>query len=185
MLLDMDWGGIFDEARVTGEDGPAWDCIGQSESQYPSELVNANLIQASISDKFTLAASANIPQFGLSAEADLTSAMNASIKVSGVQARVFVKPISGFLLMQELLKLKVANPALWNWVNDDILVTETYYVTSFLISFKNSGSLTAKAAFEAGKIRLDPKLTATWLSDSTLESKGVPTVAVAYRGLRV
>jgi hypothetical protein len=87
--------------------------------------------------------------------------------------------------MQELLKLKKTNPDRWRWVNNTLLVTEAFYVTSFVAEFKDTGGVTAKAAYQAGSIKLDPSLSAQWVNSSTLEVSGVPTVPFAVRGNKV
>ncbi len=187
MLLHVEWPLIFGfvPPKIMREDGFAWDFLGKNENQFPSALVDANLIQEAVTDKIILGAAVALPQYGISADAEVGKEFTANIQVTGLKAKTFQNQASAFPLLQELLKLKVINPPIWRVVNDDLLVTEAYYVTSFKAEFHGGGNVSAKAAYNAGKIKLDGNLTGQWADDTTLQASGVPTVALAVRGLRV
>lgn len=190
MLLETDWHAGFPriweaEPEFRREEGFAWELLQLDESKYQSDIVQANIIQESISEKTSLGGKVSLPQYGLSLGAALEAEFSAVFKVTGIKARVFENTRVPYELMQSLLKLKDFNPSLWNWVNDDFLITESYYVTSFVAQFKNERGLKAKAEFEKAGQKIEGEVKFDWISDSVLEMVGTPSVPIAIRGLRV
>lgn len=190
MLLECQWKQSFPifgdwTPRFERMEAFVWELLSLAADEYKSEYIKANIIQESITEKLSLGGKINIPQYGLSVGASLASDFSAIFRVTGIQARVFINTRCPYTLMQKLLKLKETKRSLWDWVNDDFLIVESYYVTSFSAHFKNSSGLSAKAEFKKAGLDVKGDVELKWLSDSTFEMVGTPAVPLAVRGLRV
>jgi hypothetical protein len=190
MLIETDWDvsiPIFwkETPEFRHEEGFTWDFLQLDENKYQSEIVEANIIQQSISERKSLGGDVSLPQYGISLGAALSSDFSGVFKVTGIKARVFKDTRSPYELIQALLKLKESNSSLWDWVNDDFLITESYYVTSFHAQFKSEKGLSAKAEFEKAGQKIEGKVKLNWINDSVLEMVGTPSVPIAVRGLKV
>lgn len=187
-LFDVRWHWAlpFDsKPEFLGEDGHAWDFIDVDESAFGSSVVKANIVQESVADQRTLGGTLSLPQYGLSFGSTLTSSFKISLTITGIRARVFDRSPAPIELLEALLALRESNSAYWDWINDDLLVTESYYVTSFHASFRNLSDVSAKAAFDAASQRIETGISYKWLTDSELKVDGMPSVPLAVRGLRV
>lgn len=190
MLIETDWNVSFpilwkEKPKFRREEGFTWDLLKLDKNKYQSGIVDANIIQESISEKISLGGNVSLPQYGISLSTALSSNFSAVFKVTGIKARVFKDTSTPYELIQALLKLKGANPSLWDWVNDDFLITESYYVISFVAQLKNEKGLSAKAEFDKAGQKIEGKLSLSWISDSVLEMVGTPSVPIAVRGLKV
>jgi hypothetical protein len=190
MLLETEWCPWLLEflnlaPKFLREDGFGWDLLKLGKGAFDTDLVGANIIQESINDKFSIGGKVDLPQYGLSVAASLATEFSAVFKVKGIRARVFKQSRALYDLYQALLAVKNLNGAMWDWVNDDMLIAESYYVTSFVAEFKSKGDLTAKAAFEEAGMKMNGEVDIKWTSDSTFEMAGTPDTPVAVRGLKV
>ncbi|MCJ7631889.1 hypothetical protein MUP77_05765 [Candidatus Bathyarchaeota archaeon] len=187
MLVKTQW--IWDFLRERpefhGEEALAWELLEQEPGNFRSELVQANIIQESITDKVVLSGAVSLPQYGLSLGSDLDSEFTLVLNVTGVKARVFTDTSAPYHLMQDLLELKKSNPTMWKWVNDDFLITESYYVTSFTAEFRGEKGASVKAAFENAGQQVSGDVKLHWKNESTLTMVGTPSVPIAVRGLKV
>jgi hypothetical protein len=174
------WSPVFERTEAF-----AWDLLSLPAGKYKSIMVKANVIQESVTEKLLLGGGVNVPQFGLDVGASLSSSFSAVFRVTGIESRVFDNTRCPYTLMQALLKLKKEDPSLWDWVNDDFLIVESYYVTSFSAQFKNNKGLSAKGEFVKAGVDVKGKVELKWLSDSTLEMVGTPSVPLAVRGIKV
>lgn len=169
----------------TLQDGYAWEFTGEPEANYPCGLFQANYIQVSVSDKTELAANVSLPQFGVTADAGFAHRFAVAIRLTGLMAKGFLKGASLPELHKNLLKLRTTDPEKWKWVNNDFLVAETFHVTEFEATFKSSGNVTAKAAYESGQLKISGSITYKWENESTLKCSGPVSVPLAARGIRV
>lgn len=183
MLLETDWG--FGKVTFTREEGYAWEYLGLAADEFSSSLVEANLIQEGINDKTKIGGDISLPQFGLKLSASLESEFQMQIKVTGVCGRTFDKSRAGFDLVQSLLQLKKKNKPLWDWVNDDFLIVESFYVTSFIAQFKGGTGVTAKVAFDKAGQKIEVGVSYEWIGDSMLQVSGLPKVPLAVRGMKI
>lgn len=179
------WFGAPPKPHFRREEGYAWDYLGLREEQFPTELVPSNIIQQEVTEKVELEGEASIPQLGIAFEGSSLRESGALIRITGIQARVFSRSSDGFFLFQQLLKLRQIDPARWDWVNDDCLVTEGFHVTSFRAEFQERAGNSVRAAFEQGGARIGGGMSGRWESDSILELEGTAEVPLAVRGLRV
>jgi hypothetical protein len=115
----------------------------------------------------------------------LKSGIAIAIRVTGIKARVFDNTRRAYELMRALLDVKRTDASMWKWVNDDFLIVESYYVTSFLAEFKGSGDFSAKGEFERAGQKFEGGVECKWHNESTLEMIGTPSVPLAVRGLKV
>ncbi len=180
------WGWPWDtNPEFIFEDPYSWDVLGEAASAYSSSIVEANLIQASIDESVTLGGSASLPQYGLSFAAALASKYKGTIKVTGLHAKVFDNSMAPYWLMQKLLGLRNKDTGLWNLVNDDFLVAESYHVSSLTAEFKQGFDGSIKGALEKSGYKIEAGLEIKWLSDSSFELVGTSAVPIAVRGLKV
>jgi len=190
MLLETDWrpkllGLWHGDPEFEREDGFAWDLLHQPADGFRSSFVAANIIQESINEKRSLGAGVDLPQLGITFSTALDSAFSALLKVTGIKARVFDDSAAPYHLIEALLRLKTTDKQLWDWVNDDCLVTESYHVASLSAEFKSEGTVSAKAAFEKAGHKVDAGVQCRWISESVMELVGTVAVPIAVRGLKV
>jgi len=190
MLLETEWPSPFLVAlnlapRFLREDGFAWEHLGLSEADYETVVADANIIQESVNDKLSLEGDVSLPQVGFSLDGRLTSKFSGVFRITGVSARVFLRSTAPYQLMQALLAVKESDPPLWKWVNDDFLICESYYVTSFTAELKSEVGLSARAEFEKAGLKITAGIKLDWISDSTFRLTGTATVPVAVRGLKI
>ena len=184
MLLEARW--FFSRPRrLLREDGFVWDLLKLNKSKYSSRVARANIIQESIDDEMTFGGAVRLPQLGLSLSASLGGSSAAVMKVTGIRARVFRDTSSAYELMQKCLEQRARNARMWEWVNDDFLIVESYYVTSFVAEFKRARSRDLKVEFEKAGLKAEGSVKFNWRGESRLEMVGTPAVPIAVRGLRV
>jgi len=169
----------------TLQDGYAWEFTGEPETAYPSGLFEGNYIQLSVSDKTEFSSNASLPQFGVTADVGFVHRFTVAIRLTGLKVKGFLKGSSIPDLHAKLLKLRTTDPQKWKWVNDDFLVAETFHVTEFEATFKSSGGVTAKAAYDSGQLRIAGSIQCKWEDESTLKCSGPVSVPLAVRGIRV
>ena len=184
MLLEARWF-LSRPRRLIREDGLVWELLNLPKGKYASRIAKANIIQESVDDEMSFKGSLSLAPFGLSLESALERKSSAKMKITGIKARVFKDTASAYDLMQKLLALKKKDRKMWRWVNDDFLIVESYYVTSFSIQFQRSGNRDFKAEFKKAGLKAEGKTQLNWKGDSQLEMVGTPAVPIAVRGLRV
>jgi hypothetical protein len=187
-LFDVRWQWAipFDtKPEFTGEDGYAWEFADVDPDRFSSSLVDANVVQESVRDQRTLGGAIGLPQYGLTFGAAIATNYKLDLTITGIKGRVFDRAPAAIELVESLLALKSSKRAYWEWVNDDLLVTEAYYVTSFHAALRGTTSVTAQAAFAAAGQHVEPGVSYEWVSESELTVSGVPSVPLAVRGLRV
>ena len=159
--------------------------LGLPEAAYQDKWLDANMIQQEVEGGFSIKGSVGLPQFGISFEGSLEAKFYGRVRISDIRSKGFEDTAAAYLLYQQLLALRTTNPSLWDWVNDDFLVTESYHVKSLVAEFRNSGGLSAKVEFEKAGFKASGELTVTWQNENTLELVGTAAVPVAVKGLKI
>jgi len=190
MLLEMVWPTLWGHLagtppRPVREDGLAWDLLNRLDAPWDSTLSPANLVQSCIGGSYKLGANASLPAVGVTANADAGAEWKVNLEVTEIRSRAFDRSDAGYRLLELLLETREARRSLWDWVNDDLLTLETYLATGFGASMSSKSNVTARAAYEAGALKVDAGLTWEWVGDATITSAGVPAVPLAVRGVRV
>ena len=185
MLLQTkwDWGKA---KKFISEEGYPWELLGISDdTDYPSKLKDASIISGSITDKVEFGANLALPQFGFLASASFGEEKSAVLTVGGIKVRSFEVGFAQYELRLALRELKRTDPIRWPWVDDDLLVTDSYYTSNLHFEFKKEGSFNAKATYEKLSNSIAGGFNYSWKNDTTLELIGTATTPFAVRGIKV
>lgn len=186
MLLQTEWDWFGNLKKFVGEEGYPWDLLDMGGEQvYPSKFKNVSIIAGSVTDKVTFGANLALPQFGFSADASFNEAKAAVLTVSGVKAMSFEIGFSQYELRLALRKLKESDPLRWCWVDNDFLVTDSYYTSNLRFEFKKEGGFNAKAEYEKLGNNIAGGFQCEWKSDTTLELVGTAATPFAVRGIKI
>lgn len=172
--------------QLVHHDGNIWDLLSEEQEQdYASELVAGNIVQSDVKHSFALEASSALPQYGISFTGSLNTNFSVVMRVGKVQSRVFQNTGIFYQGVQSLLAMKEKDEELWEWINGDYFVSESYYTTEIKLVFHSEGSLSAKGEFENAGFQAGGNVQANWSSDNILTLSGEPSVPFAVRGAEI
>ncbi|NJK90352.1 MAG: hypothetical protein HC904_00075 [Blastochloris sp.] len=183
-LLEVEW--WLSDPRFKHVEGYAWEIAdGVTEADCASALGAANALKLNVSDKSKFEITGGLPEYGLSITSALTSEFSFGIEITGITSRCFTKGFIHHEIHQALLNLRETDKNKWRWIDNDLLVLESFYATQFTAHFKHEGNLTARLALQNAGHTMDAGLNYNWLNDNTLSMTGVPKVPFAVRGIRI
>ena len=96
MLVEVDWH-LDKSCKIERDEGYAWDVLSEQElPKYKTKKYNANIIEGTISDKFTLTPNVNIPQVGIEVSSGFNTQMKAQIEIEGIEVVAFENSFFAF-----------------------------------------------------------------------------------------
>jgi hypothetical protein len=184
-----DWFGFGNRPeKFIKEEGYPWTLLNMKDENdfhktYPHKLNNASIIAGKITDKVQFGANLALPQYGFSAETSFAEERAVKLTIGGVKVDSFDVGFAEYDLREKLRELERTDRKRWAWVNDDFLVTDSYYTSELRFEFKNQGDFNAKATYD--KLNFSGGFNASWTNDTTLVLKGTAKVPFAVRGIKV
>lgn len=185
----MEWDWFGNPVKCMGEEGYPWKLLGMSKKAakiaYADQLCAASIIIGDITDKVEFGANLALPQFGFSTSASFAKNSVAKLTIGDVRVRSFKVGFAQHELRMELRKLQKSNPTYWDWVDNDFLVTDSFYTSNLRFEFKEAGDFNAKATYKKLEKDISAGFKLKWESDTTLVLKGTAKVPFAVRGIKV
>ncbi len=189
MLLQTEWDWFSNPTKFVGEEGYPWKLLGMSKkadrAAYIDKLSAASIIVGDIVDKIEFGANLALPQFGFSTSASFAEKRVAKLIVDGVKVRSFKVGFAQHELRLALRKLKGSDPTRWGWVDDDFLVTDSFYTSGLRFEFKKEGGFNAEVTYKKLEKDISAGFKHKWQNDTTLILKGTAKVPFAVRGIKV
>ena len=185
MLLDTDWSLLWWRSpEFRREEGWAWDfATSVDSSDYPVQEAKVTIVGHKISGKHSFAGDVSLPQYGVQVGAKFDREFATVITLTGVRALTFNSGKSKYGLREALRALPEDER---KWVDDDLLISTSYYVSSFVADFRTEGSASAKAKFtELGQTLGDGQLSLSWKTDHSFVADVRPDVPLFVRGIKV
>lgn len=184
-----DWFGLGNRPeKFISEEGCPWKLLNRKDENdfyktYPHKLNNASIIAGEITDKVQFGANLALPQFGFSTGASFAEERTSKLTIGGVKVDSFDVGYAQYELREKLRDLERTNRKRWAWVNDDFLVTDSYYTSELCFEFKEEGDFNARATYD--KLSISGGFEASWENNTTLILKGTAKVPFAVRGIKV
>lgn len=168
-------------------EGYAWDkrMLDLSKEDYPSTLVEGGILTGVITDRFEFGGEISLPQVGLDLGVDFNNKIRAELEVEQVRVRLFDHGFSHYDLQGKLHDLRNTDRAKYRWVDDDYLVSASYYLQGLRWRFTREGAAEVKAEFERQGFDLTAKADVGWEDNETLRFTGVSKVPIAVQGMKI
>jgi len=184
MLLETDWGFPgFGTPEFHREEGWAWDFLADiNEGDFQEQAVDVNVVGHKISGKHSFTSAINLPQYGLTVGSDFDREFSTVLTLTEVRARTFVSGKAKYELREALRNLPDNER---KWVDDDLLISTSYYVKKFVAEFRSKGTAKAKAKFEQAMQKGEGDISIEWKDDSTFVANLRTNVPLFVRGIKV
>ena len=107
----------------------------------------------------------------------------AEFEISGIEGSEF-KYQSQLTLQPEINKIRQSNPQVWKLINDHLLVTEAFYATKFVVTFRSGNQVLGQGELQ-DKIKLNAHVDMQWATEEKLEVTNNLNVPFGVRGFYI
>jgi len=148
-----------------------------------SPLVPSSLYVENITDQFQISAGTGLPQYGLTATANIQHGVTASLTISNIDTRTFDDATLNVLyttVLPTLRNLGRSDPH--KWLQECFLVKEAFFVKSLSATVHTAGNISGQAAFTQAGVTASGNFALTWNNDHELTLVGNAEVPFAVRG---
>jgi hypothetical protein len=143
----------------------------------------SSLYVENVTDQWQISAGAGLPQYGITANADLQSGVTATVTISNVETRTFDDDVLSALYSTVIPRLRTLGRSDPNrWLQECFLVKEAFFVTSLSATVHTTGNISAQAAFAQAGIKASGNFALSWNNDHELTLVGSADVPFAVRG---
>lgn len=166
------------------EDGWAWDfCTSVKESEHSVQEAKVNIFGNKISGKHSLAGELSLATYGVNVGTDFEREFSTVLTLTGVRTYTFGSGKSKYELREALRGLPDDE---FKRVDDDLLISTSYYVSSFVAEFRSKGEAKARAKFaEFAQTLGESKLSISWQGDQSFVAGVRADVPFFVRGIKV
>jgi hypothetical protein len=193
ILLETSWdffGLGTAPTKFISEEGCPWKLLGIKDEpafyqKYPTDLRNASIVTGEITGKVKFGGNLALPQFGFSADASFGKEEVVKFRVSGITVMSFKVGFDQYILRRELRDMKKAKPEWFGWVDDDFLVTDSYYISGLEYEFKEESKTDVKATCDKLKGGVSVGFILETEGTAKLKLVGTSETPFAVRGIKV
>jgi hypothetical protein len=148
-----------------------------------SPLESSSLYVENVTDQFQISGGIGLPQYGLTASANLQSGVTATLTISNVDTRTFDDTALNALYTTVVPRLRDLGQSDPNkWLQDCFLVKEAFFVKSLSATVHTAGNISGQAAFTQAGVNATGNFALTWNNDHELTLVGNADVPFAVRG---
>jgi len=172
------------------EEGCPWNLLGMSDesafyAEYPNVRRDASIITGSITGKVEFGGDLALPQYGFSVTASFVEKETVKFTVDGIEVCSFNAGYADHELRLKLRELKDEDPVRWGWVNDDFLVSNSYYISNLCFEFSSDTKIDVEATYKSLENSVSGGFKLKKTSDLKLELIGTAETPFAVRGIKV
>lgn len=143
----------------------------------------SSLYVENVTDQWSISAGAGLPQYGITANADLQSGVTATVTISNIETRTFDDNALSALYSTVIPRLRTLSRSDPNkWLQECFLVKEAFFVASLSATVHTVGNISAQAAFAEAGIKASGNFAMSWNNDHELTLVGSADVPFAVRG---
>jgi hypothetical protein len=143
----------------------------------------SSLYVENVTDQWNISAGAGLPQYGITANADLQSGVTATVTISNIETRTFDDDALSALYSTVIPRLRTLSRSDPNkWLQECFLVKEAFFVASLTATVHTTGNISAQAAFAEAGIKASGNFAMSWNNDHELTLVGSADVPFAVRG---
>jgi hypothetical protein len=143
----------------------------------------SSLYVENVTDQWNISAGAGLPQYGITANADLQSGVTATVTISNIETRTFDDNALSALYSTVIPRLRTLSRSDPNkWLQECFLVKEAFFVASLSATVHTVGNISAQAAFAEAGIKASGNFAMSWNNDHELTLVGSADVPFAVRG---
>jgi hypothetical protein len=158
-----------------------------AETDYSTVLIPANLAVENITQSIKASNSIVLPQYGLDIKGLFTNETRCVMSIQKIKARIFKTPSISYYIFKNYTNLRqsasYSNYKLYEWLTNDLVVTEAYYATKITWTFDKQFDMDAMVNYIKAGNAIQDKLNYNQIDHKTFEISGEPTVPFAVKGI--
>lgn len=151
-----------------------------------SPRVPSDLFLQNVTDQFQISAGAGLPQFGLTAKADVQKGVTVTWNISGIETISFgPQDIQTYFetVLPKLRQFANSDPKNNGWIQECYLLKQVFFAQTVSGTVHTAGTIDGQGAFTQAGITASGNLTMNWSADRTsFLIQGSNQVPFAARG---